>query len=62
MLGIDGEFQASHPKGTFEVVLENCKKSFAKFSVEKRILLSFVTLSTIFSMIAIHMLKKKKVY
>ena len=46
VLGIDGE-PAGHSKGTILQLLENCKKSGVKHSIEKPFLL-FVNLSTTF--------------
>ena len=48
MLWIEGKYPASHVNGKLGH-LKNCKKSAVKYSLEKHILLNFVSLSKIFS-------------
>ena len=49
MLGIDGKATSRLPKRQIlTVVLQNCKKSAVKYSLEKPMFLNFVNLSTIF--------------
>ena len=49
MLGFDGEYPAGHPKAKFwHFLVNSCKKSAVKHTIEKPILLNYVNLSTIF--------------
>ena len=50
MFGIDGKVLSRSPERViFTVVLQNCEKSVVKHSKEKRMLLNFAYLPTIFS-------------
>ena len=49
ILGIDGEYPTVQPKSKFgRFVVKNCKKSAVKHSIERPILLNFVSLSPTF--------------
>ena len=50
MFGIDGKVLSRSPERViFTVVLQNCEKSVVKHSKEKRMLLNFAYLPTVFS-------------